>query len=214
MFRLRRLKFLCESYFNPNQMKNTIFHIVILAVLVTTMQCGYGQTPYILYSGYNITINGSSNVHDWTETVNKVSGDATVSWNTDGSFNISQLSIKMECSSIKSEHGSIMDNKTFDALKGNNYPYITFKMTALKSFVKSGTGYQVKIQGDLTIAGKTNSVEVSGMAYVKENGKLMFEGSKSLKMSSYGIDPPTAMMGAMKVSDDVTIKFRVYYNMK
>jgi polyisoprenoid-binding protein YceI len=153
-------------------------------------------------------------VHDWTESVNKITGDAQIVWNEDGSFTIRQLSLKVDVSSIESEHGSIMDNKTFDALKGNSNPYITFKMTALNSIVKSGNGYLIKLQGDLTIAGKTKSVEISGMGYIKENGKLLFDGSKSLKMSEYGISPPTAMMGAMKVGDDVTIKFRVYYNMK
>ncbi len=214
MFGQRGLKFLCESYFNQNQMKNLIITIIALTVLGFSGLTGFGQSPYILNTGYTVTINGSSNVHDWSETVNKVTGDAQIVWNTDGSFTIKQLSIKMDVASIESEHGSIMDNKTFDALKGKSYPYITFKMTELKSIVKSGTGYQVKMLGDLTIAGKTNHVELSGMAYVKENGKLLFDGSKALKMTSYGIDPPTAMMGAMKVSDDITIKFKVYYNMK
>jgi polyisoprenoid-binding protein YceI len=68
--------------------------------------------------------------------------------------------------------------------------------------------------GDLTIAGKTRNIELTGMAYIKENGKILFDGSRSLKMTEYGIDPPTAMMGAMQVGDNVTIKFKVYFGMK
>ncbi len=190
-----------------------IYQITILLLLSGSMRI-QAQNQYSLYSGYTITIQGSSNVHDWTETATKATGDALITWNTDGSFTISQLTFKIEVATIESEHGSIMDNKTYDALKAKSYPYITFKMTSLKSIVKSGTGYQVKIGGDLTIAGKTKPVEITGMAYVKENGKLLFEGSRSLKMTDFGVDPPTAMMGAMQVGDDVTIKFKVYYGMK
>jgi len=189
-------------------------NIYITALLMFAGIVANTQNQYMLYTGYSITIHGSSNVHDWMETAEKASGDAQIIWNTDGTFTVKQLAVKIDVTAIKSEHGSIMDNKTYDALQANKYAYITFKMTSLKSIVKSGAGYQVKLLGDLTIAGKTKNVEVSGMAYVKENGKLYFDGSKSLKMSDYGIDPPTAMMGAMRVSDDITIKFKVYYNMK
>lgn len=190
-----------------------IYQICFMLLLAGTLKL-QAQNQYALASGYTITINGSSNVHDWTETAGKATGDALITWNPDGSFTINGLSFKIEVAAIESEHGSIMDNKTYDALKAKSYPYITFKMTSVKSIVKSGTGYQVKITGDLTIAGKSRNIEISGMAYVKENGRLLFEGSKGLKMTEYGVEPPTAMMGAMQVGDDVTIKFKVYYNMK
>lgn len=172
------------------------------------------QNDYQLASGYNITIGGSSNVHDWEETVSQASGDAKVQWNADGSFTLLSLTIKMYGSSIKSEHGSIMDNKTYDALRVNSYPYITFKMTSLQSITPSGSGYRIKVRGDLTIAGKINSVNLDAMVYVKENGKLFIDGSQKLLMSDYNVDPPTAMMGAMKVSDEVTVSYKVYYYMK
>ena len=33
-------------------------------------------------------------------------------------------------------------------------------------------------------------------------------------MTDFGIDPPTAMMGAMKVGNDITIKFKLNYTLK
>ena len=196
-----------------NTMRKSLIYQMATLLLVTGSFRMQAQSQYSLLSGYAITINGSSNVHDWTETAVKTTGDATITW-TDGSFTINHLSLKIEVAAIESEHGSIMDNKTYDALKAKNYPYISFKMTSLKSMTKSGTGYLVKVMGDLTIAGKTRNVELTAMAYIKENGKILFDGSRSLKMTEYGIDPPTAMMGAMQVGDDVTVKFKVYFGMK
>jgi hypothetical protein len=42
-------------------------------------------------------------------------------------------------------------------------------------------------------------------------GQLIFEGIKVIKMTDFGISPPTAFMGAMKVGADVTVKFRVNF---
>jgi phosphomannomutase len=43
------------------------------------------------------------------------------------------------------------------------------------------------------------------------NDKLFFDGSKILNMKEFQISPPTAFMGAMKVGEQVTIKFKTAY---
>ena len=34
-------------------------------------------------------------------------------------------------------------------------------------------------------------------------------GEKSIKMTSYGVEPPTALLGTIKTGDDLTIKFNI-----
>ena len=46
------------------------------------------------------------------------SGDAAVLWNPDATFAIQKFNLKVSVKSIKSDKGSIMDDKTYDALKG------------------------------------------------------------------------------------------------
>ncbi|MBK8345850.1 MAG: hypothetical protein IPL12_22740 [Bacteroidetes bacterium] len=60
----------------------------------------------------------SIQMYNGEEVAQTASGDAVVLWNTDGSFNIQKLNIKVSVKSIKSDKGSIMDDKTYDALKG------------------------------------------------------------------------------------------------
>lgn len=186
---------------------------MVLGILVAgiTLQA---QNQYTLGSDHKITINGSSNVHDWEETAQTATGDAQVTWNTDGTFAIKSFNLKVSVKSIKSDKGSVMDNKTYDALKADEHPYITFKMLSVKSMTKSGNGWSVKVNGDLTIAGFTKNIDISGMVYVKENGKLYIDVSKPLKMTDFKIDPPTALMGTMQVADDITIRFKLNYIMK
>ena len=56
------------------------------------------------------------------------------------------------------------------------------------------------------MAGKTNLVDVSGTANVSGN-KITIEGEHSLNMRDYDIDPPTAMLGTIKVGEIITIKY-------
>ncbi len=191
-----------------------IFRPLILTSLLFSATIMLSQNQYIMASDHKITIEGTSNVHDWVEVAQTAIGDGVVQWNQDATFNIQKLNLKVTVKSLKSDKGSIMDNKTYDALKGDDHPYITFKMVSIKSNVKSGTGYSIKVNGDLTIAGVTKNVDINGTVYVKENGKLYIETSKAIKMSDFGIDPPTAMMGAMTVGNDITIKFKLNYLMK
>ncbi|MFI5171215.1 MAG: YceI family protein [Chitinophagales bacterium] len=190
------------------------FRAFILFFSIISAIIANGQNQYTLGSDYKITIEGSSNVHDWEETAQTASGDGLVQWNNDATFSIKQFNLKLSVRSIKSDKGSIMDNKTYEALKADKHPYITFKMLSIKSIVKSGTGYAVKVNGELTIAGVTKNVDINGTVNVKENGKLFIDTSKTIKMTDYGIDPPTAMMGAMKVGNEITIKFKLNYIMK
>ncbi len=48
---------------------------------------------YTLAKGYTVSIHGTSNLHDWDETVGTVTGDGVVTWNTDGSFDLGALNI-------------------------------------------------------------------------------------------------------------------------
>jgi len=57
-------------------------------------------------------------------------------------------------------------------------------------------------QGDLSIAGKSNSVSVPLQV---GNGKI--SGSLTLSQKDYGIKQFSALMGALKVKDQVTVEF-------
>lgn len=156
-------------------------------------------------------MNGTSNVHGWKETLGKATGSATMNWQADGSFTLSYLSINMEARSLKSEKGSIMDNKTYEAILADKFPNITFKMTSVKSIVKNGSSFTVSTKGDLGIAGATKNIDITATTTSLAGGKVQFEGSKSFNMSDFGISAPTAMMGAMRTGDQVTIKFKVVF---
>ena len=97
-------------------------------------------------------------------------------------------------------------NKTMNehmrkALKAEANPQITWTMTSYEV-----QGANVIITGKLTIAGKTNAIELRGTGSA-DNGTIRFKGSKQFKMTEYGVKPPSLMLGTMKVGDPVTVSF-------
>ncbi len=90
------------------------------------------------------------------------------------------------------------------ALKAEQNPTIRLRASG----VQVSPSGAAKISGDLTIAGQTRPVSIDGSA-MSEDGKVRVRGSKRLVMTDFGVQPPTLMMGTMKVAAPVTIGFDV-----
>ena len=61
-------------------------------------------------------------------------------------------------------------------------------------------------KGELTVAGTTNKVQMPVSMTRLGKDKLKFTGSTSVKMTSFGIQPPT-LIGILSTGDDVKISF-------
>ena len=62
----------------------------------------------------------------------------------------------------------------------------------------------------ITIAGVTRDVYLEkGKIINYDDDQLSFYGEKSLKMTDFKIDPPTKMLGAIKVKDELNIAFHI-----
>jgi len=165
---------------------------------------------YTVAKDYAVSIHGTSNLHAWDEKVGGVTGTSVVNWNNDGTFDLNSMKIKMEVNSIKSDMGGIMDANTYKALKASAYPDIIFTLGApVKSISSKVPEKIITAQGNLTIAGVTRFVEMKVKLYIQGQGKLAFEGSKSISMPDYGVEPPVALFGTLKTGKDITINFKI-----
>jgi len=189
-----------------------------LCLPVVSIACIFAvpaSSTYTLSKDYTVTIHGTSNLHAWDEKVNTVSGDGTVNPNSDGSYNVTAIRIKMEVHSIKSDMGSIMNNNTYKALKADDYPQIIFALVAPVESIQVKAGEKtVMVKGNLTIAGVTRPVNVQVKIAMPEQRTLLFEGSQAIKMTDYGIKPPTALLGTLKTGNEITINFKTSFILK
>ncbi|WP_020526830.1 YceI family protein [Flexithrix dorotheae] len=176
--------------------------IQIFFILAAFLLPGLIQAQlYKVDESTDVKINGGSTMHDWESDVEEVTGSANIT--TEGNIikEISSLSIQFVVKSIESGKGK-MNSLTYEALKEKSNPKITFNLTKVNSI----NGSNLDVQGDLTIAGKTNSVNLKGKASVSGT-TITITGEQGIDMTQYGVDPPTAMLGTIKVDPNVTIKY-------
>src|ERR1700734_504534 len=108
----------------------------------------------------------------------------------------------MDVHSIKSSEGSMMNNNTYKALKADKNPEIIFRITTPVTSIKAGLPTTtISVKGNLTIAGVTNPVTMQVNASIQDHTVLSFEGSQIIKMSDYGVTPPTAFFGMLKTGN-------------
>jgi polyisoprenoid-binding protein YceI len=67
-----------------------------------------------------------------------------------------------------------------------------------------------KPRGNLTISGVTKQVQLTFKATV-DGTKVTLTGETELKMTTYNVEPPTALLGTVKTGDALTIKYKVTY---
>ena len=44
-----------------------------------------------------------------------------------------------------------------------------------------------------------------------DQGKLLFEGTENIRMTDYGVKPPSALFGTMKAAPDIIIHFKTNF---
>jgi hypothetical protein len=168
----------------------------------------YGQGNYRA-TDFSLAIKGTSNLHDWQSTAKEVRANGAFTMTAGVLKAIQSLSVDIPVKTIKSTKGSIMDNKTYDALKANSHPNIQYKLEKVTGLNARGGNYDINTTGYLTIAGTTNKIDLYALGKVGSDGSITFSGSKKLKMTDYKIKPPTALMGTMTTGDEIEIVFQV-----
>jgi len=153
-----------------------------------------------------LIISGTSSLHDWESTVEKLECKGSFTLSNNSLSDLRDVVVKIPVTAIKSTKGKIMDNKTYDAFSHEKNPLITFTMTSKK--IDTGKS-SVDLSGTLAMAGVTRSIEMSLNYKLLPGGELQITGSKKLAMTDFKMEPPTAMMGTIKVGNEVLVSFEM-----
>ncbi len=182
---------------------------VVLSPMATMAQTRYELGPG---NGNTITVAGTSNVHDWTMTAKEVESNGTFKFNSRNELtDVTALSFTVVAKSLKSEKSS-MDSRTYTSIKANQFPKINYQQTSATVTMVQANKYSILTSGTLTIAGKSQPISMKTSALVNADGSISCHGTEKLKLTDYGIEPPSFMLGAMKVGNDLVIQFNLSYN--
>lgn len=161
-----------------------------------------------------MTIAGTSTLHDWTCDVESIEGRLEARSDTSGTAAIQTLTstqVSIPVKSIDCDKDR-MNRNLYEAMEAKKYPTILFSLdeatvSALPDSAE--TWMNVDATGELIIAGTRKTVDLPVKAQHMGNGSFRFVGSTSFKMSTFGVEPPSVMLGTIKTGDEVTISFDV-----
>lgn len=189
-------------------MKNVmLFLSTCVLIWVSALELN-GQVAYTAKST-KMQIKGTSSLHEWESDATKVTADAKVKVAAGKLEDITSMTVTVGVKAIKSTKGKIMDDKTYEAFKADANPTIVFQLTDVESITASGSGFAVKAKGNLSMAGSKKPISMTVTATVASSGVITFKGSKKLNMTDYGMVPPKALAGSIKVGPEVEIEFEL-----
>jgi polyisoprenoid-binding protein YceI len=198
---------------NNNQRVGRIFLAFVLTLVsVSLSQIAIAQA-YTVRS-YEMTVSGTSNVHDWTMKALNAKCNATFVIKTASPAvitGVSALDFSMPVKGLKSEH-DLMDSRTYSTLKADKYPNITFKLSSATVTPQGGNKYVIQAKGGLTFAGVTREVVLNTTGVMNADKSITVTGKEKIKLSDWQIKAPSFMFGAMKVGNEVTVNFNLRFN--
>ena len=188
---------------NNYNMKSIKVLLVVLWILALHANILLAQS--FTLKTYEVAVRGTSSLHDWESTVDKLEAKGSFTITDNILADLEDVVVKIPVKAIRSTKGKMMDNKTWEAFNYEKHPYITFLLTGSKINAAKNI---VNATGTLTMTGVTKTIELSFIYKILTGGELQITGSKQLLMTDYKMEPPTAMMGTIKVGDQVEVDFQ------
>lgn len=177
-------------------MKNlTNFKILLLAFGLFS---GLASAQAISSKSVKTTVAGTSTMHDWTMTSTSGTFSGTVAGNS-----INNIQYNLGAKTLKSGKGA-MDSNAYKAMKADKFPNITFTATS----VNMGKG---TITGKLKVTDVTKTVSFP-VTVAKSGNTYTITGTETIKMSDFGVTPPSFMMNTVKTGNDIKITVNVSAN--
>jgi hypothetical protein len=168
-----------------------------------------------------VQLLGTSNLHDWTIKGAVIEGYVDVNETCQLNPKVQELSgleqvmasvkthAEIPISSLKSGHSG-MDKNTYKALKSAQYPRIIYNLDRISIRTQPQPPKMTATfdtTGRLSVAGATRTMPMTVTAEPLDDKQFQVSGEIAIKMTDFGITPPTALFGTLKTGDAVTIQF-------
>ena len=129
-------------------------------------------------------------------------------WLERSSVQLSISSASIECQDTwinERDRKKVTDVALNDMLGASQYPEIVFRSTRIQ-----GTGGgPLQVDGELTIRGRTKPVVVKVSVNMGQNDRVIVKGETRIRLTHYGLKPPSAAFGAVGTKEEMLFIFTV-----
>ncbi len=186
--------------------------LVVLLILMSVPHAVFSQDRLDFTDESTVYIDGTSNHSDWTVTADSLYGWVAFSQDDDGRPVVTGAELHVLAEEIVSERGIIMNRLMYTALKTGEFSEIVFQLTGANPLSVPEAvpdSFAVSTTGVLSIAGVSNEIEVIVGGNKIGSSGYEFGGSYGLKMTDYGMTPPTALFGSLHTGNPVVVRFNL-----
>lgn len=149
--------------------------------------------------------------HDHVIEAGKIDGCASVD-----PANLAQSSVKLSfpTASIRvldpkestEDRAKVQKTMETDVLRVSDFPAISFESTS----VAADSGGQYRVNGTLTIRGKSSPATIPIMVTRLGDGTYRVTGSYKFKQTTFGIEPIRLIGGTVRVKDEIRTEWELY----
>jgi polyisoprenoid-binding protein YceI len=122
-----------------------------------------------------------------------------------GTRAVSAVEIRVPADRLDCSNGT-MNEHMLKALKAKANPSIVFKLASY-DLAKESNAIRVALSGTLTLGGVEKPVAISATATEGPTGALHVAGTHEIRMTEWGLKPPSLMLGTMKVDEHIKVGF-------
>jgi YceI-like protein len=186
----------------------------VILLLAVPLRAAENWVRYISQPGGGLVkVEGTSTLHDWSVETKLIGGFVEL----DPGFNLekpvpgkvnARVAVLIPVRQLKSDK-TAMDTVMYDSMKEKDHRRIDYRLTemTLKEAPKAADApFLFDTKGELVVAGVTNKIQMAVTMVRVGADKLKFTGSIPVKMTSFGIQPPTKF-GVFSTGDDVKLTF-------
>lgn len=163
-----------------------------------------------------VTLAGSSTVRDWSCRTSGFEATISAAPGSEAATPagvakpIVKVAVTIPVRSLKCGNKK-MERDMYRALNANQFPTISYVLESytIDADRSSADVVAALSVGEITVAGKTQRVEIPMTAQRKANGTVLGEGTAKLLMTDFGIKPPTALLGLLRTRNEIAISFNV-----
>jgi len=187
--------------------------VALLACVATVVRAQDTRVPVGAES--KLWIEGTSNLHGWSCKATTLDAAIDLDAMLAGQLAsappkaLKRVHVKVPVKSLKCGHDA-MDNNLYKALKATDSSSIDYILATFEAVPgEAKDTFTLHTVGTLTVAGSENKVEMDVIASRMPDGSVMAKGLVPIKMTDYGIKPPTAIFGRVKTGNEVKVNFEL-----